>query len=275
VLLGEVPAVFPGGEGGLLGVAVSPDDDGLVYLYLTTQRDNRVVRMRLEGEALVEDRVVVEGIPRGQNHNGGRVAFGPDGKLYVTTGDAGQARHSQDPGSLGGKILRLEPDGSVPADNPFPGSPVWTLGHRNVQGVAWDEDGRMFASEFGQNTWDELNVIEPGGNYGWPEVEGRGGAGEFVQPAAVWPVADASPSGLAIVDDVAYMAATRGQRLWQIPIGDDGTPGEPVAAFEGEYGRLRSVEQAPEGPLWVTTTNRDGRGEPRPEDDRILRVRIS
>ena len=167
--VGTAPGVVAGGEGGLLGIAVSPefDRDQLVYAYLTAQGDNRIVRFRLGGGQV---EVLLDGIPKAGIHNGGRIAFGPDGMLYAGTGDAAQRGNAQDPGSLGGKILRLRPDGSIPADNPDPGSPVWTLGHRNVQGLAWDGQGRMFATEFGQNRVDEINRIEKGGNYGWPEV---------------------------------------------------------------------------------------------------------
>ncbi|WP_246005990.1 PQQ-dependent sugar dehydrogenase [Georgenia muralis] len=275
VSLGEVPGVFPGGEGGLLGVAVAPGDgdaDPLVYLYLTTQRDNRVLRMRLEGDALVEDRVILEGIPRGQNHNGGRLAFGPDGYLYVTTGDAGQARHAQDPASLGGKILRVDGDGRVPPDNPDPGSPVWTLGHRNVQGLAWAPDGRLFASEFGQNTWDELNLIIRGENYGWPTVEGVGGQADFTDPLVQWPTADASPSGIAVADGAVWLAALRGESLWRVPLDGGGDAvGEPQRLLEGEYGRMRTVVADEDGRLWLLTSN-TFRGEPAPDDDRLVRL---
>jgi glucose/arabinose dehydrogenase len=216
---------------------------------------------------------LVTGIPSAVYQDGGALEFGPDGLLYAGTGDATDGPLVQDRASLAGKILRMTPDGAPAPGNPFPDSVVYSLGHRNVQGLAWDSQDRLWASEYGADARDELNLIQPGGNYGWPEVEGRGD-GPFRQPAAVWPVADASPSGLAIIDEIAYMAATRGERLWQIPIAGDGT-GEPVAALQGEYGRLRSVEQAPDGSLWVTTTNRDGRGEARPGDDRILRVMIS
>jgi hypothetical protein len=161
------------GEGGLLGIAVSPDygADGLVYAYLTTGTDNRIVRFRLGGA--VEP--ILTGIDAGVIHDGGRIAFGPDGKLYAGTGETGRSRLSQSLRSPNGKILRINPDGSIPDDNPFRGSPVWTYGHRNVQGLAWDRAGRLWASELGQNTWDEVNLIAKGRNYGWPAVEGKGG----------------------------------------------------------------------------------------------------
>jgi len=263
-----VPGVAPRGEGGLLGVAVSPDyqRDRLVYAYLSTTDDNRIVRFRV-GEAL---QVLVAGIPRAAIHNGGRIAFGPDGMLYAGTGDASDGRNAQDPGSLGGKILRLRPDGGVPDDNPFPGSPVWSLGHRNVQGLAWDADGRLFATEFGQNRVDEINLVERGGNYGWPEVEGNGGGDRFRDPVVTWPTAQASPSGATIAGGTLYAAALRGERLWSVPL-DGGRAGQPRALLVGAYGRLRHVAVAAGGSLWVLTSNRDGRGDPSADDDRVLR----
>jgi glucose/arabinose dehydrogenase len=273
--VGEVPEAEGDGEGGLLGLAISPtyDTDRLVYVYFSTSTENRIERMTYDGTALGPREPLVTGIPSAVYHDGGALEFGPDGLLYAGTGDATDGPLAQDRSSLAGKVLRMTPDGAPAPGNPFPDSVVYSLGHRNVQGLAWDSRNRLWAAEYGADAWDELNMIEPGGNYGWPQVEGRGD-GPFRQPAAVWPVAENSPSGIAIVDDVVYMAATRGERLWRIPIADDGA-GEPVAALQGEYGRLRTVEQAPDGSLWVTTTNRDGRAEPRPADDRILRVRIS
>jgi glucose/arabinose dehydrogenase len=263
-----VPGVAPRGEGGLLGVAVSPDyqRDRLVYAYLSTTDDNRIVRFRV-GEA---PQVLVAGIPRAAIHNGGRIAFGPDGMLYAGTGDASDGRNAQDPGSLGGKILRLRPDGGVPDGNPFPGSPVWSLGHRNVQGLAWDADGRLFATEFGQNRVDEINLVERGGNYGWPEVEGNGGGDRFRDPVVTWPTAQASPSGATIAGGTLYAAALRGERLWSVPL-DGGGVGQPRALLVGVYGRLRHVAMAADGSLWVLTSNRDGRGDPSADDDRVLR----
>jgi glucose/arabinose dehydrogenase len=263
-----VPGVAPRGEGGLLGVAVSPDyrRDRLVYAYLSTSDDNRIVRFRV-GEA---PQVLVAGIPRAAIHDGGRIAFGPDGMLYAGTGDASDGRNAQDPGSLGGKILRLRPDGGVPDGNPFPGSPVWSLGHRNVQGLAWDADGRLFATEFGQNRVDEINLVERGGNYGWPEVEGNGGGDRFRDPVVTWPTAQASPSGATIAGGTLYAAALRGERLWSVPL-DGGGVGQPRALLVGAYGRLRHVAMSADGSLWVLTSNRDGRGDPSADDDRVLR----
>jgi glucose/arabinose dehydrogenase len=271
--LGTVPGVRHGGEGGLLGIAVAPDVDrsGSVFVYATTDEDNRVLRMQLVDDALEPDAVVLDGIPRAGNHNGGRLAFGPDGYLYVTTGDAGEPAHAQDLGSLGGKILRVDQDGRPAPGNPFDASPVWSYGHRNVQGIGWDTDGRMYASEFGQNTYDELNLIEPGANYGWPEVEGAGGVQGLVDPLHQWSTAAASPSGIAVVGDEVYLAALRGEALWRVPLSGGGAVGEPVRLLEGEYGRLRAVEPDAAGNLWLLTSNRS-RGEPVPEDDRIVVV---
>ncbi len=271
--LATVPGVAADNESGLLGIAVSPDyaDNGRVFVYLTSDVDNRVLRMVHDGEALRPDVVVLEGIPRETYHSGGRIHFGPDGYLYVATGDAAVPSISQDRSSLGGKILRVDEDGAPAPGNPEEGSPVWSLGHRNVQGMAWDAEGRMFASEFGQDTWDELNLIEPGGNYGWPEVEGGAGVEGYVDPLHQWRPADASPSGIAVTEDAVYVAALRGESLWRVPLEAAGATGEPQRLLEGEYGRLRTVAVAPDGRLWLVTSN-TFRGEPAEGDDRVLAV---
>jgi len=271
--VGEVPGVEPGGEGGLLGLAISPDfeTDQFVYAYFTAESDNRIVRMTYNGSALGEPEVVLDGIAKAGIHNGGRIIFGPDGMLYAGTGDAGQSDRSQDMDSLNGKILRVAPDGSVPPDNPY-GNPVWSYGHRNVQGLGFADDGRLWASEFGQSTWDELNLVERGSNYGWPVAEGQAGADGMVDPVEQWSTDDASPSGLAVVDNQVFMAALGGERLWHIPAPGTSTSLEPVAYFLEDYGRLRDVVEAPDGSLWVLTSNTDGRGIVREGDDRILRV---
>jgi len=259
----------PDGEGGLLGVAV--DESGQVFVYRTGSDDNAVLRARLDGDRLGEVTTVLDGIPRASNHDGGRLAFGPDGYLYVTTGDAGDTSRAQDPGSLGGKILRVTADGEPAPGNPDPGSPVWSLGHRNVQGLGWDPDGRMFASEFGQSTLDEVNLIEPGANYGWPDVEGPGGGDAgYVDPIAWWPTSQASPSGLAVTGDAVYVAGLRGERLWRVPFEGEGF-GRPQDLVR-DHGRLRAVVAGADGSLWVLTNNTDGRGTPAEGDDRLLRV---
>ena len=274
--VGRVRGVRPGGEGGLLGIALSPsyDSDRLLFAYFTAGDDNRIVRMTYDGQGLADQRTILDGIPSGGIHNGGRIAFGPDGFLYVGTGESGDTGLSQDRGSLGGKILRITAEGKPAPDNPFGDSAVYSLGHRNVQGLAWDANGQLWAAEFGQNTWDELNRIEAGGNYGWPEVEGRSDEDRFVNPVRQWSTDEASPSGIAIAGNAVYMAGLRGARLWQIPI-PGGKAGQPKALLTGDYGRLRSVGVAPDGSLWVTTSNRDGRGEPRGNDDRIIRLTLS
>ena len=270
--VGTLAQAVPEGEAGLLGVAVSPDfgTDGSLYFYVTTGTDNRVLRAELDDMTLGTPEVVFDGIPQGFIHDGGRIAFGPDGYLYVATGETGDPQLAQDPDNLGGKILRLTGDGDPAPGNPDPDSPVWSLGHRNVQGLAWDDRGRLWASEFGDSTWDELNLIEKGGNYGWPEVEGAGGDGDFIDPQLVWPVENASPSGLTWADGRLWMAGLRGQRLWRIDVSRAGRATDPTEFFTEDYGRLRTVAAAPDGTLWLTTSNRDGRGEPTPEDDRII-----
>ena len=268
------------GEGGLLGVAVSPDyeDDRYIYAYYTTGVDNRVVRFRM-GET---PEPILTGIPSNTYHDGGRIKFGPDGMLYVSTGDAGDSANSQDRSSLGGKILRIEPDGSIPPDNPFPGNPVYSYGHRNVEGLAWDSEGRLYASEFGASTWDEVNRIEAGENYGWPAVEGRGGEDQgYVDPITVWPTSEASPSGAEILVEGAipqwegdlFVSALRGERLWHLELNERGDVVDREKLLDGEVGRVRDVAQAPDGSLWVSTSNRDSYGSPlSDQDDRILRL---
>ena len=268
----DVPGVVHSGEGGLLGLATSPGyaTDGFVYAYYTAENDNRIARFRLDGG---QPQVILDGIDKNSFHNGGRIAFGPDGFLYVGTGDAGQGEAAQDRDDVNGKILRITSDGKPAPGNPFPNSPVYSIGHRNVQGLAWDPAGRLYAIEFGQNKVDEVNLIRPGRNYGWPVVEGKGDTdgGRFTNPLVTWPTSDASPSGDAIAGGTLYVAALRGERLWTVPLHADGGLGDPKAEFTGRYGRLRTVVVAPDGALWLTTSNTDGRGNARPGDDRILR----
>jgi glucose/arabinose dehydrogenase len=268
--VGGVAGVAARGEGGLLGLATSGQT---VFAYITTAQDNRVVRMRFDGGALTGQSPIFTGIPAGSIHDGGRIAFGPDGKLYVATGESGNPELAQDRSSLGGKILRINPDGSIPSDNPGPGSPVWSFGHRNIQGLAWDSAGRLWATEYGANRVDELNLIRPGGNYGWPTAEGRADTPGLIDPVIQWSTDDASPSGLAYFGGSLWVAALRGQRLFQTPVGSDGSLGDAAPMFVGQYGRLRTVVAAPDGSLWFTTSNRDGRGSPRDGDDRILQFR--
>ena len=274
VEVATVDAAAPEGEGGLLGVAVSPtyDDDGLVYLYLTTATDNRVVRGVLDGDRLGDLEPVLTGIPNGFIHDGGQLVFGPDGYLYVSTGEAGDPPRAADPDDLGGKVLRITPDGDPAPGNPDPDSPVWSLGHRNIQGLAF-VGTKLWASEFGQDRFDELNLITAGRDYGWPAVEGEGGKGQgYVDPQVTWATDDASPSGLAYADGRLWLGALKGQRLWRVEVKGKKAR-KPRSFFVGDHGRLRSVVAAPDGTLWVTTSNRDGRGSPVDGDDRILQIR--
>ena len=190
-------------------------------------------------------------------------------------GETGESGLAQQRDALNGKILRMNPDGSTPSDNPF-GTLVWTWGHRNVQGLAWDRSGRLWATEFGQNTFDEINLIRKGRNYGWPEVEGKGDTqgGKFTNPLVTWPTSQASPSGAAIIGSTLYVGALQGQCVWRIPLHGART-GTPSRMLAGRYGRIRTVVEAPDGTLWVATSNRDGRGSPRAGDDRIVAVRVS
>ena len=241
-------------------------------------REVRLARPTADGQRGKETTIRVKipkGIAGGQRIRCGGMGYpgvngGPEGDLYVATGDAGEPDSAQDLDSLAGKILRTSPDGSIPRDNPFPDSAVWSLGHRNVQGLAFDSAGRLWATEFGTNIADELNLITPGGNYGWPAVEGTGGGTDYIDPQAQWaPTSLASPSGVAILGDVAYVASLRGEVVWQVPLVGD-RAGTPIALDLGSLGRLRTIQAMPDGTLWLITSNTDGRGDPRDADDRIL-----
>ncbi len=265
-----------GGEAGLLGLALSPhfSTDHWVYAYMSAAHDNRVVRMRWSGHSLGRKHVVFRGIPRSLHHNGGRIAFGPDGMLYVTTGDAEASSRAQNTHSLGGKILRMTPRGRPARGNPFAHSVVYSYGHRNVEGLAWDPAGRLWATEFGDHAYDELNLIRPGHDYGWPVVEGRSQHPGFTNPKTVWRTQNAGPSGIAIerrhARTFAFIGALTGQRLWRVAL--DGTRVDArKPLFRSTYGRIRTTAVA-RGALWFTTSNTDGRATPHPGDDKLLRL---
>ena len=283
---GVVPGVHHGGEGGLLGIVTRPQtaDTGFksagnisaeLFVYSTGTSGNRIQRFELSGQpgalSLGQGTTLVDQIPAAGNHNGGRLAFGPDSMLYATTGDAGQGQSSQDLDSLAGKILRMTPNGEVPTDNPFPGSLVFSYGHRNPQGLSWAPDGTMFASEFGQNTWDELNIIRAGSNYGWPIVEGITGSDQFVDPVQQWNPSQASPSGMAQTGNTLFIANLRGQTLRAVHLA---TLDQETSFFNSEYGRIRDVVAAPDGLLWFLTNNTDGRGAPNDGDDKLISVEL-
>ncbi|MHA3704111.1 PQQ-dependent sugar dehydrogenase [Jatrophihabitans sp. YIM 134969] len=276
--VGTVPGVGGGGEGGLLGLALSPDfaTDQQVFAYLTTDTDNRVVRFTYDGRSMSGFTPIRTGIPAAGNHNGGRIAFGPDGLLYVTAGDANARDRAPDPAYLGGKVLRMTADGRPAPGNPDPASVVFTLGHRNPQGLAFGPDGELWEAEFGQNSLDEINLLEAGNDYGWPAAEGtEGDTGDSTAPLVTFATSDASPSGLAYAGGALWLAALGGERLYRIAVNADGSLAQPETLFEGRFGRLRTVTLAPDGALWVTTSNRDGRGDPEAEDDRILRIPLT
>ncbi|MFW6055775.1 MAG: PQQ-dependent sugar dehydrogenase [Chloroflexota bacterium] len=271
----ELPHVQHRGEGGLLGIALHPDfpDSPYVYLYYTYDGPggtaNRVSRFPWDDFTVTREEVLIENIPGGRVHNGGRIKFGPDGMLYVTTGDSGTTSLAQEVDSLAGKILRLTPDGTVPADNPFGGSPVYSFGHRNPQGLAWDGNGRLWATEHGSSATDELNLIQPGHNYGWPEIRGDETGQDMETPVLNSGSDTWAPSGMAFMDGSLYFAGLRGSSLYEIQL--DGEP-SLTRHLAGEFGRLRAVAAGPDGNLFILTSNRDGRGTFVQEDDRLVRI---
>ena len=281
-----------GGEGGLMGLAVHPRFPQLPFIYaMHTHRDggritNRVIRLVVSGDTARFERVIVAGIPGARNHNGGRIAFGPDGHLYIGTGEIFEAERAQDAADLGGKLLRVTADGGIPADNPFPNSPVYSLGHRNIQGIAWHANGTLFVSEHGPSgelalrAWDEINVIRKGANYGWPKVVGAVGRAEFIDPIVAFRDSSTPPGGAAFWNEGLVVATLRSQALIRIRLEQEGNIWRATAVDrwfannrnEGLYGRLRDAVVGPDGALYVLTSNRDGRGRPQPGDDRILKV---
>jgi glucose/arabinose dehydrogenase len=288
-----LPVSHATAEGGLLGLALAPDfaTSGALYVYYTYDRPggvrNRVALLRLLDDQAEEERVILDEIPGATVHDGGALAFGPDGKLYVGTGDARNSAAAQELGSLAGKVLRLNPDGSIPDDNPFPGSPVYALGLRNVQHFAWHpRTGQLYASEHGPTgeqgrcCHDEINLIVPGGNYGWPEIAGAGGAPRYLDPVTESGLGNRPPGGLSFGPpgpwaEHLFLATLRGGQLWRLALSADGasTVAEEQLIF-GEYGRLRALAVGPDGALYLGTSNRDGRGQPSAADDRLLRLTL-
>ncbi|WP_239004512.1 PQQ-dependent sugar dehydrogenase [Paenibacillus tepidiphilus] len=274
------------GEGGLLGLALDPDflENHYAYVYHSYRGEdnavlNRVLRLRLGSSQADIDKVLLDGIPGERNHNGGRIKFGPDGYLYITTGERYEPDLAQEQDSLGGKILRIAADGSIPEDNPWPGSPVYSWGHRNAQGLAWQPDtGVLYSSEHGQSAHDEINIIEPGANYGWPVIQGSE-SGDGLQPPVLHSGDETwAPSGMTFITRGPWagellVANLAGEQVLHIsPEGEDGQP-SVKELFRGEWGRIRNITEGPDGTLYLLTNNRDGRGEPGGEDDRLIALK--
>ncbi|MER6996603.1 PQQ-dependent sugar dehydrogenase [Streptomyces sp. NPDC000410] len=274
-LVGKVPnSQTTGGEGGLMGIEISPtfNTDRYVYFLHTSSEGNRIARMTLTGNTLGGYKVLLQGMEKSRFHNGGRLRFGPDGKLYASMGDAQTESRAQDNTSLNGKILRINADGSIPSDNPF-GNAVWSKGHRNPQGLDFDSKGRLWQAEFGDGTMDEVNLVQKGGNYGWPHCEGTAGScSGYIAPKKTWPTSAASPSGLTIINDHVFVATTRGERVYRMRIDSSSKLVEQKTYFQGTYDRLRTVEVDRDGDIWLTTsTDKDGTAG----NDRILRIDIA
>lgn len=259
-----------GGDGGLLGVAVSPNykTDQTVFIYYSTAKDNRIASLKLGANPTP----IVTGIPHATADNGGPLAFGPDGYLYAGTGDAGDKAAAQDKNSLAGKVLRFTAVGKPAPGNPF-NNLVYSYGYHNAQGLAWDSGKRLYVTDSGPDGWNELDPATSGGNFGWPSVDGTANNAKYVDPISAWKATEAGCSGLAVSQELLVTGCLRGTRLYIVQLTRTGTVlGAPEPVLQGKYGRLRTVAGAPDGSLWVTTSNRDGQGTPGPDDDQILRI---
>ena len=263
-----------------MGIALHPDfeNTALLYLYISRVADGRTVnnveRYRYDGDSLSERKIIVGNIPGAIYHDGGRIAFGPDGYLYIATGDATQPSLSQDIQSLAGKILRVTEEGEPAPGNPF-NSLVYSLGHRNPQGIAWDRNGVLWSTEHGRSGilsgLDELNRIQRGGNYGWPDLQGDERQDGFVAPVLHSKSDTWAPASITVVEDRMFFGGLRGEALYEVTL----LNGVPVLKehFKNQFGRIRTVVTSPDGgSLYITTSNRDGRGVVRDGDDKIIQV---
>ncbi len=274
--IAQIDEVKSEGEGGLLGMALHPNfsENKWLYLYMTVDRDsgtkNEVRRYSLGENGISDGEIILSGIEGAIIHNGGRLKFGPDGYLYVATGDANQTNLAQNLDYLAGKILRIKDDGSIPTDNPFENE-IYSYGHRNVQGIAWDSEGRLWATEHGPSTMDEVNLIVAGGNYGWPEITGNETREGMITPVInsgtneTW-----APSGMEIVDDWIYFVGLRGQNLYRMKAQTENIELERL--LDGVYGRMRFIRFGKDGYFYIGTNNRDGRGQPKTDDDKIVKI---
>ncbi|MBN1168447.1 PQQ-dependent sugar dehydrogenase [Candidatus Woesebacteria bacterium] len=280
-LVGNIDGVEDIGEGGLLGLALHPKFaiNGWIYLYVTARSGNelinRIERYKFDGSILSEKKIIIDNLPGARYHDGGRIKFGPDGYLYMTVGDAENEKKAQDRNLLYGKILRITDEGQVPEGNPF-GNEVYSLGHRNPQGLAWDNRGRLWSTEHGpsgvNSGYDELNLIYKGLNYGWPNIIGDTWEPDLEIPIIQSGASDTwAPAGSVYWGGSIFFAGLRGESLYEVNIADIKNP-KIKSHFHKEFGRLRALAIGPDGYFYVSTSNTDGRGDAEPEDDKIIRI---
>ncbi len=277
----KIKGVVHKGEGGLLGMALHPNfsENNFIYFYLTSKIDgkliNRVERYKLNGNILSDRKVILDNIPGAIYHDGGRIKFGPDGYLYITVGDARMPKSAQDINSLAGKILRIKDDGGVPEDNPFSNF-VYSYGHRNPQGITWDDKGQLWSTEHGRSGilsgYDELNLIKKGKNYGWPDIQG-----DEKKPGMEAPILHSgpdvtwAPASAVFLNGSIFFGGLRGESLYEAKIKDNKVV-YFKSHFKGKFGRIRNVSLGPDGYLYITTSNTDGRGDPKKGDDKIIKI---
>ncbi len=275
----DIEDVLEYGEGGLMGVEVHPNykKNKFIYLMYTFRGSgnntlNRLVRYKLENNKLSDKKIIIDNIPGAIYHNGGKIKFGPDGFLYITTGDSLEPSLAQNKNSLAGKILKITDDGKPAPGNPF-NNLIYSYGHRNPQGITWDSDGNLWETEHGRSNpsgYDELNLIVKGANYGWPEIQGTEKKSGMQTPLAQSGNETWAPGGIIFFKDELFFGGLKGESLYKVKIENENAIINKL--FLNQFGRIRDVILGPDNFIYITTSNLDGRGSPKSGDDKIIKI---